>query len=158
MTITVRRLTDEDDLAGWLTLHWGSDGVVSHGRVFRADELEGLVAERNGLRGGVLTWVEEGDTTELVSLDASTRREGIGSNLVTAAIEQARERGNRRLILTTTNDNCTALIFWQRLGFRMTALRPGGALESRKLLPGSPEVGENGIPVRDEIDLELRLD
>lgn len=157
MSITVRRLTSDDDLAGWFNQQGVPDAVVVHGRVFRPQEVEGLLAERNGQVGGILTWVEEGDTIEFVSLMASTRREGIGSNLVAAAIEHARSRGVRRIVLTTTNDNCTALIFWQRLGFHLTAMRPGAVAASRKLQPAIPEHGENGVPIRDELDLELLL-
>lgn len=157
MTITVRRLTPDDDLAGWLTRHWNGDTVVAHGRVFRPAELDGLAAERAGLLGGVLTWVVEGDTMELVSLDASQRREGIGSLLVHEAIEVARAAGLRRLVLTTTNDNCASLIFWQRLGFRLVALRPDAVASLRLLKPSIPELGENHVPIRDELDLELLL-
>lgn len=157
MTITVRPLTPDDDLVSWLQERWGGDTVVAHGRVFRADDLTGLVAERDGLRGGVLTWMIEGDTVEIVSLDASQRREGIGSHLVAAAIDHARALGARRVVLTTTNDNCTSLIFWQRLGFRLVALRPDAVAASRLVKPSIPDLGENRIPVRDELDLELLL-
>lgn len=157
MPITVRRLSPADDVAGWLNKHWGGETVVTRGRVFRAEELEGLVAERQGLLGGVLTWVVEGDTMELVSLDASQRREGIGSTLVAEAIAVARAAGLRRVVLTTTNDNTTALIFWQHLGFRLTALRPDAVVAARALKPQIPELGEHHLPIRDEIDLELLL-
>lgn len=157
MSITVRPLTSDDDLAGWFHQQGDPGTVVVHGRVFRPEDVDGLVAERGEQVGGVLTWVTEGDTMELVSLVASTRREGIGSNLVAAAIELARDRGLQRLVLTTTNDNCTALIFWQRLGFHLIALRPGAVAASRRLKPGLPDHGENGVPIRDELDLELVL-
>ncbi len=117
-----------------------------------------MVAERNGHLGGVLTWLVEGDTMEFVSLDASRRREGIGSRLVADAIERARAAGVRRIVLTTTNDNCTSLFFWQRLGFRLVGLRPDAVAHARTLKPGIPELGEHNIPITDELDLELLLD
>lgn len=158
MPITVRHLTDADDLSGWFDQHWGGDTMVADGRVYQAADLSGLVAERAGTVGGVLTWVVEGDTMVFVSLDASQRREGIGSRLVAEALDIARGAGLKRIVLTTTNDNCSALMFWQRLGFRLTALRPNAMSGARRLKPTIPQYGENGLPIRDELDLELALD
>ena len=69
----------------------------------------------------------------------------------------ARERGCRRLFLITTNDNLRALAFYQKRGFELAALRRGALNESRKLKPSIPLIGENGIPLRDEIELEMSL-
>lgn len=157
MSITVRPLTQADDLTCWFVRNWGGDVMVAHGRVFRPEELSGLVAERADQVGGVLTWVVEGDTMEFVSLDASQRREGIGSRLVEEGIAIAREQGLRRILLTTTNDNSTALIFWQHQGFRLVALRPDAVTATRHLKPTLPQLGENGIPIRDELEMELVL-
>ncbi len=157
MSIAVRRLTPADDLAGWIAAHWHGDVIVIRERAFRAEELDGFVAVRNGIVGGVLSFVAMEDTLQLVSLDASYRREGIGTSLVAAAVAHAGELGLRRVVLTTTNDNATALIFWQRLGFRLVALRPGAIDRTRHLKPTLPELGENDIPIRDELDLELLL-
>ena len=58
----------------------------------------------------------------------------------------------------TTNDNLDALRFYQRRGFRLVALRPGAVDESRVSL--KPQIGVSGdfeIPLRDELELELRL-
>jgi len=59
--------------------------------------------------------------------------------------------------VTITNGNLGALRFYQRRGFRIAAVRPNGVAASRRLKPGIPEVGEYGIPIRDEIELELML-
>jgi hypothetical protein len=60
--------------------------------------------------------------------------------------------------LTTTNDNLDALRFYQRRGFRLSALRAGSVDASRRTLkPELPEHGSYGIPMRDELDLELDL-
>lgn len=157
MSLIVRPLGPADDLTGWFVANWGGDTMVAHGRVFRPVELSGLVAERKGHVGGVVTWVVEGDTMEIVSLDASRRREGIGSRLVAGAIEAARDLGLRRVALTTTNDNCTAMVFWQTMGFRFVALRPDAVTQNRHLKSTIPEAGDNGVPIRDELDLELLL-
>jgi hypothetical protein len=49
-----------------------------------------------------------------------------------------------------------ALRFYQRRGFRLAKLHPGAVDESRaRLKPEIPAVGDHGIPLRDELELEL---
>ncbi len=157
MPITVRPLTEQDDLAGWFTQRWGDDLIVWNGRSFTSADVVGLVADRSGTLGGVLTWVVEGDVMQFVSMDASQRREGIGSDLVGRAIEIAREQGLAKIILTTTNDNAAALVFWQVLGFRLVEVRPDAVTRARAIKPTIPQVGENGLEIRDELGMELLL-
>ena len=60
--------------------------------------------------------------------------------------------------LITTNDNLDALRFYQRRGFRITAIHAGAVDDSRaRLKPEIPEAGDHGIPLRDELELELTL-
>jgi ribosomal protein S18 acetylase RimI-like enzyme len=94
---------------------------------------------------------------EVVTIDVRERRRGIGRSLLDAAVEEATRRGLRRVWLTTTNDNLTALAFYQSVGFRLCALRVDGVAESRRLKPTIPRIGESGLPVRDELDLERTL-
>jgi hypothetical protein len=44
------------------------------------------------------------------------------------------------------------------LGFHLAFVRLGAVDESRKIKPTIPAIGEYGIPVRDEIELELRIE
>ena len=70
----------------------------------------------------------------------------------------ARDAGCTRLWLITTNDNVDALRFYQRRGFRLAKLHPGAVDDSRaRLKPGIPKLGDHGIPLRDELELELEL-
>ena len=72
--------------------------------------------------------------------------------------EEATKAGCRRLWLVTTNDNTHALRFYQRRGFRIAAVHTGAIDEYRGTL--KPEIGltgNDGIPIRDEIELELAL-
>jgi hypothetical protein len=84
-------------------------------------------------------------------------RRGVGTALVAGLVELLRGRGVTILRLTTTNDNLTALRFYQRRGFRIVAVHPGAMVAARRLKPTIPELGEHGIPIRDEIELELVL-
>ena len=67
--------------------------------------------------------------------------------------EVARTQGAARIIVATTNDDLPALGLYQRLGFTITEVRVGKLLEHH----GGVESGFAGIPVRDEIRMELRL-
>jgi hypothetical protein len=63
-----------------------------------------------------------------------------------------------RLFLITTNDNTHALRFYQRRGLRLCALRPGAVDEARRTLkPEIGEIGNDGIPIHDEVELDLLL-
>ena len=67
-----------------------------------------------------------------------------------------RPSGARRLWLITTNDNVDALRFYQRRGFRLVRVHAGAVDRSRAALkPGIPEAGDHGIPLRDELELEM---
>jgi ribosomal protein S18 acetylase RimI-like enzyme len=92
-----------------------------------------------------------------VTLDAFAERRGVGSALLEDVASLARRRRCRRLWLITTNDNLNALRFYQRRGLRLVAVRPGAVVEARKLKPEIPTMGAEGIPIRDEIELELAL-
>jgi hypothetical protein len=64
----------------------------------------------------------------------------------------------RRAWLVTTNDNLAALALYQKAGWRLSGLRAGAVDEARRMLkPSIPEVGEHGIPIRDELELEKHL-
>jgi hypothetical protein len=77
---------------------------------------------------------------------------------VAAARSVAAAHACRRIWVLTTNDNVDALRFYQRRGFRLGALRPGAVDEARRTRkPEIPEIGDHGIPLRDEIELELLL-
>jgi GNAT superfamily N-acetyltransferase len=157
--LEIRQATDEDRgrITHVLGDSWGSTTVVSCGRVHDAAELPALLALDDGALLGLATLWVAGSECELVSLDALERRRGIGSALLTAAEDWARERGCTRLWLITTNDNLDAIRFYQRRGWRLVAVHPGAIERSRELKPSIPLVGEYGIPIRDELEFELAL-
>jgi ribosomal protein S18 acetylase RimI-like enzyme len=98
------------------------------------------------------------DGCEITSIAADPPQRGIGSALMDAITGEARRSGCRRAWLTTTNDNLGALRFYQRRGFRLLALRPGAVDSARRdLKPQLPAIGTHGIPMHDELDLELPL-
>jgi N-acetylglutamate synthase-like GNAT family acetyltransferase len=148
---------DESWLADLWREHWGDVIMVSRGRVHCLSDLAALIAWDGEVRVGAATYHLDGDAAELTSLNAVVPGKGIGSALI-AAVEQAVcELGARRLWLITTNDNVDALRFYQRRGFRFARLHAGAVDEARRIKPAIPEIGEHGIPIHDEIELEKRL-
>jgi GNAT superfamily N-acetyltransferase len=97
------------------------------------------------------------DQCEITSLDSLQAGRGIGTQLIDEVILEARKRNCHRLFLITTNDNLNALGFYQRREFELSALYRGAVNETRKSKPSIPLIGENRIPLRDEIELELLI-
>jgi len=160
--LQIRDVRDDD--RSWVRAtikeRWGDELAVGRGRVWTPHELPGVLAiDEFGERLGLATYVVEGAVAELVSIDALRPGTGIGRQLVEAVAAAARAAGAERLLVMTTNDSLVALRFYQRMGFRLAELRPGAVDAARaSVKPSIPVTGNDGIPIRDEIDLALDLD
>jgi DNA-3-methyladenine glycosylase I len=137
--------------------HWGSEAVVTRGRLHDTSSLPGFVAAMGSEAAGLATYDIRGGGCELVSLDSLREGIGIGTALVGAVERAARAAGAGRLWLITTNDNLAAVRFYQKLGFHIAALHLNALEESRRLKPEIPLTGIDGIPLTDEIEMELQL-
>ena len=136
---------------------FGGRVQARHGELIDVLELPGFVAEEDGRPLGFVTYRRAGDDCELAFIAAFERHRGIGTALLEAVRGAA--DGCARIWLVTTDDNLDALRFYQRRGFILSALRPGAVDESRRTLkPHIGTGGEFGIPLRDELELALRLD
>lgn len=157
---TIRPLTEDDRewAAQFVRTRWGSSRVVAHGNLYYPHTLPGFIAEVDGEPVGLLTYHVREGACEIVTIDSTRPGQGIGTALVDAAKREARRQGCRRLWLVTTNDNLSALRFYQKRGFRIVAIHRDAVTQARALKPGIPLVGEDGIPLRDEIELEFTLD
>jgi GNAT superfamily N-acetyltransferase len=157
--VTIQPKTDADrDWIDEVTVRdFGAPIVVSAGQVFRPADLDGLIAVDGKARVGLVTLHAEGDRCELVSINSLVPGRGIGQALLDAAKDYARARGCRTLWLVTTNDNTRALRTYQRAGMRISAVRLGAIEEARRIKPEIPLLGEDGIPIRDEIELAIDL-
>jgi GNAT superfamily N-acetyltransferase len=122
------------------------------------ERLSGFIAEQRDTPVGLITYQIEGEACEIVSLDSLVEGQGVGSSLVAAVRGVAMEQGCARLWLVTTNDNTPALRFYQKQGFRLVMLHKYAIETARQLKPEIPTHGFDGIPIRDEIELEVRLD
>jgi ribosomal protein S18 acetylase RimI-like enzyme len=74
------------------------------------------------------------------TIDALVEGRGVGSSLVEAVHERAHRAGCARLWLVTTNGNERAQLLYDKLGFRVFAVREGAVTEWQKLKPSIPLV------------------
>jgi GNAT superfamily N-acetyltransferase len=134
---------------------FGRTQIVAFGDVMNVDEMPALVALTYEDVSGALAYRLRGDGLHIVALatDALWQRSGVGGHLVAEAELLARRLSLARVIVTTTNDNVQALYFYQRRGYRITAVVPGSVIAQTK----QERDGFGGIPVRDEVQLEKRL-
>ena len=156
---TIRPIIDAD--RAWIqeltTVQWSAPIVVSRGRIYHPDQLPGFIAECEGQPCGLLTNHIKDSDCEIVTLASLVEGIGIGSALIEAARKFAVQAGCRRLWLITTNDNLPALRFYQKRGFHLVAVHRDALEATRVIKPGLPRLGMDGIPLRDEIELELLL-
>jgi GNAT superfamily N-acetyltransferase len=132
---------------------WGLP-ILGRGRAWDLEACEVLIA---GDMAGLAAFdTSDKPIVELVAINAFTRLQGVGTALIAALVEHLGPEFEA-IRLTTTNDNLEALRFYQRRGFRLTALRPGAVDAARLIKPTLPRIGDFGLPIRDEFDLVLDL-
>ena len=160
LPLQVRPLTTED--SAWarqaIIEHWGDALVIAHGKVYHPQTLPGFVALLKGDRVGLLTYALEDEHCEIVTINSTKPGIGIGTLLLKAVTQAAREAGCKRLWLITTNDNLDALRFYQKCGFRLVAVHRHAVDAARMLSPRIPLIGNDQIPLHDEIELERMLE
>lgn len=138
---------------------WGGPIVVAHDEAIDLRTLPALVAVGpDGTLAGALCWRVADDALEIVSIAAVTSGNGVGTALLDAVVAEARAAGSRRVWLGTTNDNLRALRFYQRRGLRIVDVDPGAVDRARLMKPSIPTVGDHGIPIHDELRLELSIE
>jgi GNAT superfamily N-acetyltransferase len=150
-------IADREWISQFMLEHWGSNKVVSRGVVYYPQDLPGFVATDESEKVGLVTYDITGSYCEIVTIDSVRPFSGVGTALIEAVKNIALQSGCKRLWLITTNDNMNALRFYQKRGFEIVAIHRNALDISRKLKPEIPLIGNDGIPLRDEIELEMIL-
>lgn len=149
---------DQEYIRKYWESTWGLP-VVSTRRSYNPEDVQGLVyRDEWGEAQGLITWHIEGDSAELVTVDAYQQGRHIGGRLLTAAEAELLKRGGRHLMIVTTNDNLRAIGFYVRHGYRITKLDLDGVERVRKLKPDVPRTGHDGLPLRDMLELSKDLE
>jgi DNA-3-methyladenine glycosylase I len=151
-------MTDREWVSEFILELWGSNKVVSRGVVYYPQDLPGFVAMYDGEKVGLVTYNITGVSCEIVTINSIRPFSGIGTALIEAIRDIALKFGCKRLWLITTNDNINALRFYQKRGFVLVTIHKNALELSRKLKPEISLIGDHGIPLRDEIELEMMLD
>ncbi|QDP39585.1 GNAT family N-acetyltransferase [Radiobacillus deserti] len=136
---------------------WGSPEMVISSGVYDCSRLDGIAAVDENRVIGLITYVRKGKLCEIISLDSIVPKKGIGTLLLEEVEKIALEKGCLELRLITTNDNLLALKFYQKRGYVLQNLFPNAVEKARKIKPEIPLIGDEGIPIRDELELKKQL-
>lgn len=157
LPVLVREAVDSDreKALGIFRRHFGHTPLVAFGRVVSLGEAATLVAEAEHEVGGALAWRPVDGALHIIAVatDPMWQRAGLAGHLVAEAEIIARRLGHPHVVATITNDNIPALYFYQRRGYRVSAV-----LTDAVAAQGPAEaLGFAGIPIRDEIHLSKPL-
>lgn len=135
---------------------WGETEVECFDREYDVLKLPAFVGLKHDDVVGFVSYAVEGDRMNLVMLNVVPQYQGrgLGSAMLAKAVIEAHKLGLSRVVVATSNDDVSALYFYQRSGFVIEQVVPGRIAEHH----GGLEKGFAGIPVRDEIRMQLALD
>lgn len=158
--IQIRDINDKDYL--WINnfakKDWGSTTIVTKNTIHEISELPGFVATQRDRPIGFIIYKIDNNECEIIALKSLIEKIGVGESLLNAVKNKVQLENFKRLYLITTNDNMEALKFYQERGFVIKNVYLNKLKEYReKIKPEIPFVGNNGIALRDEIELELCL-
>jgi GNAT superfamily N-acetyltransferase len=148
---------DKDWVVNLLAEWWSGPRIVTRGKLHHPEALPGFIAELKNKRIGLITYNIDNKECEIVTMNSLVERKGIGSALIDAVKSVAVTAKCQRLWLITTNDNTHALRFCQKYGFSLVAVHRNAIEMNRLLKPEIPQTGNDGIPIRDEVELEIML-
>ena len=154
-TIRAIEKQDAEFIESSLEKNWGSVKIVTRGKIYDASKLPGFLAEGEEQTHGFITYRIDENEVEIISLNSFKERVGIVSSLIDAVKKVADSKSTKRIWLITTNDNYPAVSFYQRRGFRVKTIHKNAIEQSRKLKPEIPVTGIGGVPIRDEIEMEM---
>jgi ribosomal protein S18 acetylase RimI-like enzyme len=155
MNIVPTNTLPENKLTEFFTIHWGSPKMVISSGIFDCSTLDGfaILNDDNHIIG-LITCVMEKNECEIISLDSLEEGKGIGSALLQEVESAAILNKCERVKLITTNDNLLALKFYQKRGFDLVKIHKNAVQRAREIKPSIPLIGNDGIPLKDEIELE----
>ncbi|UII58282.1 GNAT family N-acetyltransferase (plasmid) [Cytobacillus spongiae] len=148
----------KDRLKDFFQSQWGSSVMVISSGVYDCTKLEGFAVVRGDHTiNGLITYEIKNDECEIISLDSLEEGQGIGTVLMEKVISVSKHKKCNQVKLITTNDNLDALRFFQKRGFVLKKLLVNAVEKARLVKPEIPLIGNDGIPIRDEIVLIRKL-
>lgn len=149
---------DRENVNKILINEWEATDIIIRGKIIDGTKLDGFIALKDDKIIGLITYMIETNECEICSLNSFIQNKGVGTALINKVKEYAKEKKCTRIKLITTNDNIRGLEFYQKRGFIFSNLFKNSIEEySRKLKPQIPLYADNGLPIRDEIELETKV-
>ena len=136
---------------------WGAPQLVVNGKLWDSRMMPGYAAVGGGEVLGYLLYEFHGGICEIMALESVAQNIGIASALIERIKQTAKSNGAVRLIVQTSNDNTRAIRFYQRRRFTISEVRLGALAAARRLKPSIPLIGEDAIPLRDEIEFVIEI-
>jgi ribosomal protein S18 acetylase RimI-like enzyme len=147
---------DRDRALDIFLREFGGRQLVADGQPVSLEHADLLVAETEGGVTGALAWRRVDDALHVMALatDPMWQRSGVGGYLVAEAELLAKRQSLSRVRVTVSNDNIPALYFYQRRGYRLSAV----LIDSLSSQPANRGlVGFANIPIVDEVQLSKPL-
>lgn len=146
------QLEDREIVNALTSKHFGETRIGYIDQLIDTTELPGFVAIAKDEVIGQLTWRCFGKHMQVMTLISERENQGVGTALLKAAEQEASRQGLSSVLISTENSNIDSLRFYQRRGYVLHELHKDAVRKLRELKPSIPLM-ENGIPIRDEIDL-----
>ncbi len=159
LDILIKDVSPEDSswLEALIEKDWGGNPLVVRTVSYYPHSMPGLIALQGGKRVGILSYEIRDEICEIIVFEVFDKFKGIGTKMLEALKALISKKGCKRIYLMTTNDNLDALRFYQRRGFTISGIHIDSVKKSREIKPSIGLTGDHDIPVRDEIDLMLKL-
>ncbi len=157
--MSIRKIdqTDRKKIDDFIVCHWFTLQMAVHGESIDLGSADGFYSCTDEEITGLLTYRFIDKDMEILSLDSIYENQGVGTSLLNAAAALAGDSGAERIRLITTNDNLSALRFYQKRGFDIVRFYRFAVDQARKIKPEIPQTGMDGIPLKHEIELERLL-
>jgi len=136
---------------------WGAPHLAINGKLWDSRIMPGFVAVNGDEVLGYLLYEFHSGVCEIMVLESVAQNIGIATALIAKVKQAAKSNGTNRIVVQTSNDNTHAFRFYQRRGFTIREIRLGAMGTARRLKPSIPLIGEEGIPLRDEIEFEIEV-
>ncbi|MCL1807587.1 MAG: GNAT family N-acetyltransferase [Oscillospiraceae bacterium] len=136
---------------------WGAPYLAINRKLWDSRTMPGYAAFCGDEVFGYLLYEFHGGECEIMLLESVAQNIGVASALIEQVKRIAKSSGVSKVIVQTSNDNTHAIRFYQKRGFTIREIRLNAMDAARQLKPQIPLTGNDGIPMRDEIEFEMEL-
>lgn len=149
---------NREEINNFIVSNWYTSDMAIRGKLYDMTKMDGFAAYQENKIIGLITYLKEkNDEYEIVSLDSLVEKQGIGTALIDKVIEKAKQDKIKIIKLITTNDNINAIKFYQKRGFDLFKIYRNAVEAGRKLKPSIPKIGYYNIPIKHEIEFQMKL-